>query len=151
MVVPSISEFTMGIGTPPLPTLARSRSSFGLRVDRVVGAPPDMFAQMRAALLILRDVPWKGPWGNSIPPAGSRTADVLAAATIGSAPACWLGDVTGSLTPGKAADLVTMRPSRPVTTLEQAFEQVVWQGEASCLESVLVGGQEMLEGTADRG
>ena len=45
---------------------------------------------------------------------------------------------------GKAADLVVMRASRPVTTVEQAFGQVVWMGEASRLESVLVDGQEML-------
>jgi cytosine/adenosine deaminase-related metal-dependent hydrolase len=57
---------------------------------------------------------------------------------------CWLDDVTGSLTPGKAADLVILRATRPVTTVEQAFGQVVWMGDPSRLESVLVEGQEML-------
>ena len=37
-----------------------------------------------------------------------------------------------------------MRPTAPVTTLEQAFGQVVWMGEASRLESVLVDSEEML-------
>lgn len=78
------------------------------------------------------------------PRGGNVTADVLAAATIGGARACWLDEVTGSLTPGEAADLLVMRPTRPVTTVEQAFGQVVWMGEASRLESVLVDGQEML-------
>jgi hypothetical protein len=40
-----------------------------------------------------------------------------------------------------------MRPSHPVTTLDQAFGQVVWMGEASRLESVLVDGHEMLTRT----
>ena len=86
---------------------------------------------------------------NSTPPPGSRSADILAAATFGGARACWLGDVTRSLTAGKAADHVVMRPARPVDTFEQAFGQVVWMGEASRLESVLVDGQEMLARTAD--
>ena len=65
---------------------------------------------------------------NSTPPPGSRSCDVLAAATIGGARARWLDDLTGSLSPGKAADLLVLRPTRPVATLEQAFGQVVWQG-----------------------
>ena len=69
-------------------------------------------------------------------------SDVLAAATIGGARL--LSDVIGSLTPGKAADVVVMRPSRPVTTVEQAFGQVLWMGEASRQESVLFDRQEML-------
>lgn len=147
MVIPSISELSMGIGTPPLRALAKKSRKFGLGVDSVVGAPPDMFAQMRSAMLILRDGPWKGPWDNSTPPKGSLSADVLAAATRGGARACWLDDVTGSLTPGKAADLLVMRPTRPVETIEQAFGQVVWMGEPSRLESVLVHGLEMLAST----
>ena len=70
--------------------------------------------------------------------------DVLAAATIGGARACWLEDTTGSLTPGKAVDLLVTRAPRPVITLDQAYGQVVWMGEASRLESVLVNGEEKL-------
>ena len=151
VVVPSISELSMGIGEPPLRRLAKRGRPFGFGIDSVVGSPPDMFAQMRAAMVILRDGPWAGPWENSTPPPGSRSTDVLAAATIGGARACWLGDVTGSLTPGKAADLVVMRATRAVDTIEQAFGQVVWMGEASRLESVLVGGQEMLTRTVNHG
>jgi 5-methylthioadenosine/S-adenosylhomocysteine deaminase len=145
IVVPPISELSMGIGVPPLRALAKSGSSFGLGVDSVVGSPPDMFAQMRAAMVILRSGAWTGPWERSTPPRGSVTSEVLAAATIGGARACWLDDITGSLTPGKAADLLVMRPTRPVTTVEQAFGQVVWMGNGSRLESVLVDGQQMLE------
>jgi cytosine/adenosine deaminase-related metal-dependent hydrolase len=85
MVIPSISELSMGIGEPPLRILAKNGSPFGLGVDSVVGSPPDMFAQMRSAMVILRGGSWKGPWESSKPPAGSRSADVLAAATIGGA------------------------------------------------------------------
>jgi 5-methylthioadenosine/S-adenosylhomocysteine deaminase len=134
VVIPTISELGMGIGGPPLRTLATIGARYGLGVDSVVGSPPDMFAQMRAAMLILRG----GPWDGNDPPAGSRCAEVLAAATIGGARACWLGELTGSLTPGKAADLLVMRPTRPVTTIEQAYGQVVWMGDGSRLESVQI-------------
>jgi 5-methylthioadenosine/S-adenosylhomocysteine deaminase len=109
----------------------------------------DMFAQMRAAMVVLRG----GRWDGDDPPAGSSCADVLAAATIGGARACWLGELTGSLTPGKAADLLVMRPTRPVTTIEQAYGQVVWRGDGARLESVQVAGHEMLaaEQEADGG
>ena len=144
IVVPAISELSMGIGLPPLRTIADHGLRYGLGVDSVIGSPPDMFSQMRAAIGVLRAGTWKGAWDNSTPPAGSRAAEVLAAATIGGARACWLDDITGSLTPGKAADVLVMRPSRPVATLEQAYGQVVWMGEASRLESVLIAGQEKL-------
>jgi cytosine/adenosine deaminase-related metal-dependent hydrolase len=90
VVVPTISELSMGIGEPPLRKLAMIAARYGLGVDSVVGSPPDMFAQMRAAMLILRG----GPWDGTDPPAGSRCAEVPAAATIG-ARACWLDERTG--------------------------------------------------------
>jgi cytosine/adenosine deaminase-related metal-dependent hydrolase len=73
----------------------------------------------------------------------------VAAATIGGARACWLDALTGSLTAGKTADLLVMRPTRPITTIEQAYGQVVWMGDGSRLESVQVAGHEML--AADEG
>ena len=144
VVIPSISELSMGIGEPSLLTLANNGSPFGFGVDSVVGSPPDMCAQMRSAMVILRGGSWKGPWENSTPPPGSRSRrscrchhsrrprvlagrrDTISHAGKGRGPR------------GHAP------PTRPVTTVEQAFGQVVWMGEASRLESVLVDGQEML-------
>jgi hypothetical protein len=37
-----------------------------------------------------------------------------------------------------------MRPTRPITAIEQAYGQVVWMGDGSRLESVQVAGHEML-------
>ena len=63
-------------------------------------------------------------------------------ATIEGARACWLDDVTGSIAPGKSADLVVFRPDQPPRSLDEAFAQVVWAGDATRLEAVLVGGEE---------
>jgi 5-methylthioadenosine/S-adenosylhomocysteine deaminase len=99
-----------------------------------------MFSQMRSAAGLLRAAEWSG----TEPPVGSQAKDVLAAATIGGARACWLEDVIGSITPGKTADLLVLRPTRRPATLDEAYAQVLWMGDASRLESVLVAGQDML-------
>ena len=140
VAVPAIAELSMGAGFPPLRRMADAGVRFALAVDSVLGSPPDMFAQMRAAAGLLR----AGRWRGDEPPAGSEASDVLIAATVEGARACWLENVTGSLTPGKWADLVVLRPSRPVSTVAEAAAQVVWMGDASRLESVLVAGVERL-------
>ncbi|MGO4247627.1 amidohydrolase family protein [Paenarthrobacter sp. RAF54_2] len=140
IVVPPIAELSMGTGFPPLRRLADSHSHFGLGVDSVLGSPPDMFSQMRLAAGLLR----AGEWTAGEPPAGSGITSVLAAATIGGARACWMAEETGSLTPGKSADLLLFRPSRAVETLAEAYGQVIWMGDPSRLVSVRVAGEEML-------
>jgi cytosine/adenosine deaminase-related metal-dependent hydrolase len=140
VVVPPIAELSMGTGLPPFRQLADRQLGYGLGVDSVLGSPPDMFAQMRSAANLLRAAEWIG----TQPPGGSLTKEVLLAATIGGARASWLDQITGSLTPGKAADLLVFRPTRPVRTLPEAYGQVVWMGDDRRLESVLVSGQQML-------
>lgn len=140
VVVPPIAELSMGAGFPPLRRMADAGVPVALAVDSVLGSPPDMFTQMRAAAGLLR----AGGWQGGCPPTQSCASEVLASATINGARACWLDDVIGSLTPGKWADLVVFRPSRPVSTLDEAFAQVVWMGHPSRLESVLIGGVEAL-------
>jgi 5-methylthioadenosine/S-adenosylhomocysteine deaminase len=136
VVVPPVAELSMGTGMPPVRRLADLGARFALGVDSVLGSPPDMFAQMRCAAALLR----VGEWDGAEPPAGSHLADVLAAATVEGARACWLDSVTGSLTPGKWADLVVLRPSRAVWSLDEAFGQVVWLGEQSKIAMVMVAG-----------
>jgi 5-methylthioadenosine/S-adenosylhomocysteine deaminase len=138
IVVPPIAELSMGTGRPPLTRLAARGQSFGLAVDTALGGPQDVFGQMRAALLLLRWADWDG---YDAPPA-STCSDVLAAATLGGARSCWLEDEIGSLTPGKFADVVIMEPSRPVSTLAEAYGQVVWNGDASRIVSVMIAGAE---------
>ena len=140
VVVPPIAELSMGTGLPPLRQLANQHLGYGLGVDTVLGSPPDMFNQMRSAANVLRAAEWTG----TEPPAGSLIKEVVLAATIGGARASWLDQITGSLTPGKAADLLVFRPTRPVRTLSEAYGQIVWAGDDRRLESVLVGGRQML-------
>ena len=140
IVVPPAAELVMGTGLPPLARLAaaaRRPAAFG--VDTALGGPPDMFGQMRAALLLLRT----GGWDGHRPPPASSCIEVLTAATLGGARACWLDHHVGSITAGKLADLVVFTPTRPVESVDEACAQVVWAGDASRVETVLVAGREV--------
>lgn len=138
LVVPPLAELAMGTGMPPLRRLADLGLPFGLAIDTVLGGPLDMFAQLRAAWVILRS----GEWSDGLPPRGSTAREVLRTATIDAARACWLGDVTGSLRPGKAADLIVLRPPRTPQSIDEAYAQVLWTGRPEALKSVRVDGIE---------
>lgn len=142
--VPAIAELVTGAGEPPLHRLAAREIGYSLGIDTTLASPYDMFSQMRAAALQLRQVPWQG----ETPPPGSAYRDILTAATLEGARASWCDDVTGSLAPGKSADLLVLRPDSAPSTVDEAYAQVVWFGHPAALESVLVEGREMLPRTA---
>lgn len=139
-VVPAIAELITGAGEPPLRRMAAHEIPYALGIDTALASPPDMFSQMRAAALLVREALWV----EGAPPPGSAYRQILAAATLQAARAAWIDDVTGSLATGKSADLVMLRPLSAPSTVEEAYAQVVWSGDASRIESVLIEGREML-------
>jgi cytosine/adenosine deaminase-related metal-dependent hydrolase len=101
-VAPAI-ELLMGHGIPAL-GVAPSDLPLSLSTDVEVTVASDFFTQMRAALQTGRS--------NGRGPGDEReltVRDVLALATRDGAAALGLGDRTGTLTPGKQADLVVLR------------------------------------------
>ena len=61
---------------------------------------------------------------------GMSSAEVLAAATSGSAKLCGLQDITGRVAPGLAADLVVVDgDARELNTLRDRIQQVWQQGQ----------------------
>lgn len=138
--VPAIAELVTGAGEPPLHRLASRGIGYALGIDTTLASPHDMFSQMRAAAVQLRQVPWSG----MTPPPGSAYREILTAATLGGARAAWLDAETGSLAVGKSADLVLLRTEAVPTTIDEAYAQVVWSGHASMIDSVLIEGHEML-------
>lgn len=148
VAIPPIAEIGMGTGTPPMAAVLRSHGNYGLGVDTALSAPPDMFSQMRATATLLG----QGEWSNDgTPPVGSDPRSVLAAATAGAAWASWMEDEVGSIRPGKFADLVALRPSRPIQSVNEAYAQVVWLGHPSAIELVLIAGDIKLETTTALG
>ena len=70
--------------------------------------------------------------------------DVLSYATIEGAKANGLAHKTGSLTPGKEADLVMLRTDKPnVFPINDPIGAVVWSMDTSNVDSVFVAGRPM--------
>ena len=84
-------------------------------------------------------IPWKDTDTEPLPPI--RFCEVIEMATINGARALGLGDVTGSLTPGKRADLILLRTNdlniAPLANLETT---VVQSASPENVNSVMVDG-----------
>ncbi|MGW0162998.1 amidohydrolase family protein [Mycobacterium sp. NPDC003323] len=113
-----------------------------LSIDVEVALPSDMFTQMRTLLAIQRMLAVNAVYGSATEPQRITTRDVLDFATMQGAHANGLGEVAGSLTPGKQADLLivaaedvnNMPLNDPVGTL-------VLGADPRNVEAVLVAGQ----------
>ncbi len=135
------SEFRLGAAGDPRATLLRLRKAsvlVSLSSDATSIAPPDMFETMR--LTWNTGIPWQGTPTESLPEIGFR--DVLTMATINGAKALGLGDVTGSLTVGKRADIILIRTNdvniAPMTHVETT---VVQSATPANVDTVLVDGR----------
>lgn len=96
------TELEVGYGLPGLPAMAASGVEMGLSVDNMVLAGrADMFDVMRLTADLAAGIAEK----QSVLP----DRRVLEWATIGGARGLGLGDLVGSLTPGKRADLIAVR------------------------------------------
>lgn len=101
-------ESQMGHGHPPTMAAIAHGLRPSLSVDVVTTVPGDMFTQIRAAFAADRERALAKAWqADTDPPPDILTArDMLRIATINGAHVAGLEAKTGSLTPGKRADLV---------------------------------------------
>lgn len=81
----------------------------GLSIDVEVALASDMFTQMRALHAIQRMRSTNADYEGRAGAPRISTWDVLDFATLQGAKANALGDVTGSLSPGKQADILVVR------------------------------------------
>ncbi len=73
------------------------------------------------------------------------TRDVIRCATIDGARVAGVGDVAGSLEPGKQADIVMLRTDRPnIFPINDAIGAVVWGMDTSNVDRVFAGGRELV-------
>ncbi len=97
----------------------------------------DMFGEMRTAALLAKGVSGRA----DVLPA----AAVLAAATLQGARALGLGDRTGSLIPGKAADITCVDLNRAATQpVHCPVSQLVYAASRDQVTDVWVGGEHLL-------
>lgn len=132
-------ELSMGMGRPATGRLLAAGVRPSLSIDAEPSAPSDMFSVMRAALTaqMLDQMD-----GSSESEMKFDERDALAFATIEGARACGLEGEIGSLTPGKAADVVVMdmRQAGMASALDPVAA-VVNQGHPGAVLDVLVEGR----------
>jgi 5-methylthioadenosine/S-adenosylhomocysteine deaminase len=124
-------ELKMGIGWPETGRMLAAGLRPTLSTDDCPSAGGDMFATMRTAYVVQRGLD-----------GGLCSRDVLEFATLDGARACGLTARTGSITPGKDADLILLRaddltvfpPNNPPGTIVAA-------GHPGLVDSVLVAGR----------
>jgi 5-methylthioadenosine/S-adenosylhomocysteine deaminase len=136
-------ELSMGHGWPPV----HKSYQFGLRpslsVDVVTTATGDMFTQMRAAFGAERARVNAFCWEQNLPiPETMLTArQVLEMATINGAHVAGVEDRTGSLTPGKQADVVVIDArALNVAPVIDPVSAVVLSADVGNVETVIVDG-----------
>ncbi|MDK1476497.1 amidohydrolase family protein [Streptomyces sp. 549] len=128
--IPAIDE-ALSVGVRP-----------GLSIDVEVALASDMFTQMRALLAIQRMRAVNAAHGTDRQPSRITTHDVLDFATLQGARTNGLADVTGSLTPGKKADLLVIQAEDLNNMpLNDAVGTVVLGSDTRNISAVLINGK----------
>ncbi|HTW98064.1 MAG TPA: amidohydrolase family protein [Acidimicrobiales bacterium] len=139
------SEQSAGQGYPPTWQLRRHRIPVSLSMDTSVWWSGDLFSAMRATLSADRSREHLEAHAReeTVVANALRAEEVVGWATTGGARAIGLGDVVGTITPGKKADLVLVRNDRsPVMfPILHPFGHVVFQAGRGDVEAVLVDGR----------
>ncbi|HEX6232730.1 MAG TPA: amidohydrolase family protein [Jiangellaceae bacterium] len=136
-------ELQMGHGWPPVTKSYQFGFRPSLSIDVVTTVPGDMFTQMRAAFGAGRVRVLEQCWeADTEPPENIVNArQVLEMATINGAHVAGVEDKTGSLTPGKRADVVLIDARGiNVAPVIDAVAAVVLSADVSNVETVIVDG-----------
>lgn len=139
-------EMQMGHGTPATGRLLKHgiRPTFSIDVCSSNGG--DMFGTMRTAIGMQRWVDNEPAveTGEVIERIGLTCAEVVRFATIDGANAAGLGDVTGSIVVGKAADLIALDDrSFAITPMNNPFGAVVYAAHPGLVRDVFVAGKRV--------
>jgi 5-methylthioadenosine/S-adenosylhomocysteine deaminase len=137
----TLSEFRLGVAGDPRVALLRMRKAgvlVSLSFDASSIAPPNMFETMRFTFNM--GVPWRGTPSEGLPAVGFR--EVIEMATLNGAKALGLGEVTGSLSVGKRADVILIRANDiNVAPLANIETTVVQSATPANVDTVLVDGR----------
>ncbi len=142
-IAPQI-EAQMGHGWPPIMKAVEYGLRPSLSIDVVTTAPGDMFTQMRAAFGCERarvnEVAWKA--NTEVPDTMLTARQMLEMATINGAHVAGLEDRTGSLTPGKKADVVVIDAGAlNVAPVIDPVAAVTLSADVSNVDTVIIDGK----------
>jgi cytosine/adenosine deaminase-related metal-dependent hydrolase len=143
VVLAPTSDMQIGIGSAVLP-ISQIRElgiRAGISVDVEVALATDLFAQMRCLLTTHRARVFELRHRGEDYPVPLSSRDVLRSATIDGARANGLADITGSLTPGKQADIIAIDASAINNMpLNNAVGTVVLGSDPRNITMVMVAG-----------
>jgi cytosine/adenosine deaminase-related metal-dependent hydrolase len=142
------SVMASGLDTPQIQPLIDRDIRPGLGVDEERSTPGDLFAQMRATISLQHATVFDRKLaGKAGVPKLMSTRDVIRHATVDGARVAGLGMVTGSLEPGKQADIVMLRTDRPnIFPINDPIGAVVWGMDTSNVDWVFVAGRPLMRG-----
>jgi 5-methylthioadenosine/S-adenosylhomocysteine deaminase len=136
-------EVQMGHGWPPVMKAIEHGLRPSLSIDVVTTVPGDMFTQMRSAFGTERARVNAECWQANVDiPSNMLTArDMLEFATVNGAHVAGLESVTGSLTPGKRADVVLLDATAlNMAPIHDPVAAVVLSADVSNVDTVIVDG-----------
>jgi cytosine/adenosine deaminase-related metal-dependent hydrolase len=137
-------EVQMGHGWPPVMKAIEYGLPPSLSIDVVTTAPGDMFTEMRSAFGTERARVNAECWqaDTAVPETMLTARQMLEMATINGAAVAGLADRTGSLTPGKQADIVLIDArALNVAPVIDPVAAVTLCADVSNVETVMVDGQ----------
>ncbi|MGI5242023.1 amidohydrolase family protein [Dactylosporangium sp. CA-139066] len=124
-------ELKMGMGWPETGRMLAAGLRPTLSVDDCPSNGGDMFATMRTAYAVQRGLD-----------GGLRSRDLLEFATVDGARACGLAARTGSITPGKDADIILLRADDlTVFPVNHPAGTIVTAGHPGLVDTVIVAGR----------
>lgn len=146
-------EMQMGHGTPPIQQFLDLGVRPSLSVDVETNQPSDMFTQMHACLALQRELYIASHKDDClfeftfVSPVACKNnllnvRDVLELATVEGARANGLLHKTGTLTPGKQADVILLRTNKiNVAPMNDAVGAIVLGMDSSNVDSVFIAGR----------
>ncbi|RKH13548.1 hypothetical protein D7V97_05505 [Corallococcus sp. CA053C] len=134
------TELQMGMGFPVTGRALRAGVRTTLGCDVVSSNGGDLFTAMRLALQVERARAHERDGLSRV--LALKAARMLSMVTLDAAEALGLGHITGSLRPGKEADLIVLAADAlNLTPLNRPRDAVVLQAHAGNVESVMVRGR----------
>jgi 5-methylthioadenosine/S-adenosylhomocysteine deaminase len=132
------SNLKLAAGVAPIPELIKLGVTVGLGTDGAASNNNlDLWGEMSLAARLHK------VWGHD--PTLLPAAQVVALATREGAQVLGLGEATGTLTPGKAADLMVVAVNQPhLTPLYDPYSHLVYAARAADVQHVMVGGRWLL-------
>lgn len=139
----SVMQLGVGGGISPIQDALDHGIRPSLSGDTETVLPGDFFTQMRVLLALQRGLANQRRFdGDPNSPSLLSVRDVLGFATVEGAKANGLSSVTGTLTPGKAADIVLIRNTDANTMpLNNAIGTIVSGADRGNIDTVLVAGK----------